>query len=174
MGDRANIILTASPSEPPLYFYTHWHGRGLHRVLQEAIRKDNATGEAPEVAGHIAACMSERGDLHISTDILDSQIRSVMLWADHPTRTVRVLACDRNFRVQLADRPVLASFTYEDFAALRFDPDVHMAAIDWRSAPPPQAISSGSVRWIPRPIPSSRDSSRSRRRWVDLIHRAVS
>mgnify|MGYP003349928035 FL=1 len=44
MGDRRNVKLMYGDNQPPVYFYTHWHGEDLPRIVADAL--DSQSGRS--------------------------------------------------------------------------------------------------------------------------------
>jgi hypothetical protein len=64
MGDRGNIkIISGFEEAPPLYFYTHWHGSDLPKIVVEAMK-----------AAHFAARLDDESYANrIIFDVLTSR-----------------------------------------------------------------------------------------------------
>ena len=44
MGDRANVLVRESSTDPGVWLYTHWHGHELPQIVQDALASSAGAG----------------------------------------------------------------------------------------------------------------------------------
>jgi len=113
MGNRGNICMEEGDGKK-IYFYGHWSGDGLFKILQSALKRGHSRWSDEQYLSRIIFCEMVKGDeqnlsgFGISTYVGDNE---------HP-----ILVVNSSKQTVSIEEDTKKSWSFEDFVNLKKDP----------------------------------------------------
>jgi hypothetical protein len=122
MGDRGNICVKSSTdSENAVFIYSHWGGRRLPKILQEALshgeRWDDHAYLTRIIADHVSEDAAEFTGMGISTEVMDNGRDLLRVDCDEGKVEIVPLSWDFNEDEPLS-KEAEKSYTFDEFIEL--------------------------------------------------------
>lgn len=107
MGDRGNIVIEENGT-PVLFFYTHWSGSDLPRLVREALVKGRERWNDKPYLNRILFQYMLEGDMGITGFGIDTEEGDggTEVYIDHEKQTVRFKSETFKFEDYVAMKPV--------------------------------------------------------------------